>query len=292
MREGRPSTTAGLVCVARGVGAGAAVDPIAHTLLPGPLPRWLAGFRSPGRRAVARWLLRAASLGMVDHVSLRMAAIDAALSRAVAAGTEQVVLLGAGLDARAHRLSMPAVRVFEVDHPATQAYKRRRVDALARTCRTLEYVPVDFERDALAAQLAERGHDAARPTFWIWEGVTMYLHRAALEATLADVSARSAPASELAVSYVAPEALAFRGVGVWAVEHAFELAFSEAMVGAIPRRALHDLLAEAGWTVTSDTCSRDWASLAGTSRLVGSLFRGERLAVARRVAPAQGAQTA
>jgi hypothetical protein len=70
---------------------------------------------------------------------------------------------------RAHRLpGLELVDVFEVDHPATQAYKRRLAGGLPLLVR---YVAVDFERDVLAQRLADGGHDGARPTLWIWEGV-------------------------------------------------------------------------------------------------------------------------
>jgi methyltransferase (TIGR00027 family) len=72
----------------------------------------------------------------------------------------------------------------------------------------VRFVPVDFTRDRLDDALAAAGHDPARPTTWIWEGVVMYLELSDIEATLAVVQRRSAPASRLAVMYAAPSPLA------------------------------------------------------------------------------------
>jgi methyltransferase (TIGR00027 family) len=139
------------------------------------------------------------SFGLVEHLSRRTFAIDAVLRDHAA---PQVVVLGAGLDARAHRMvELAEADVFEVDHPSTQRYKRRRAADLSVHARSLTYVPVDFERDDLAQRLAESGHDVAKPTMWLWEGVTMYLTRDAVRATLAIMAARSAPSSTIALTY-------------------------------------------------------------------------------------------
>ena len=92
------------------------------------------------------------------------------------AGAPQVVILGAGLDGRAWRMpELRDVTVFEVDHPDSQREKAARAAALLRVAREVRFVPVDFTRDRLDEPLAAAGHDPARPTTWIWEGVVMYL---------------------------------------------------------------------------------------------------------------------
>jgi methyltransferase (TIGR00027 family) len=102
---------------------------------------------------------------------------------------------------------MPELRdvvVLEVDHPDSQREKRARAAALVPAARDIRFVPVDFARDDLEAALAAAGHDPARPTTWIWEGVVMYLPRAAIEATLGVVARRSAARSRLVVLYHSP----------------------------------------------------------------------------------------
>jgi methyltransferase (TIGR00027 family) len=118
-----------------------------------------------------------------------------ALARAVAAGVRQYVVLGAGLDTFAYRNPFPpgTLRVFEVDHPATQAWK---LDLLARTRiavpDSVTHVPVDFAAQELGAELSAAGFRADTPTFFSWLGVSMYLERERVLAVL-DWIARSTP---------------------------------------------------------------------------------------------------
>jgi methyltransferase (TIGR00027 family) len=122
---------------------------------------------------------------------------------AAARGTAQYVILGAGLDSFACRSELAGrLRVFEVDHPATQQRKRALLAAagLAEPP-TLTWVPVDFETDELIASLTAAGLDPSAPAFVSWLGVTMYLTAEAIGATLASLS-RLAPGSELVTDYM------------------------------------------------------------------------------------------
>jgi methyltransferase (TIGR00027 family) len=125
------------------------------------------------------------------------------LALAAARGTAQYVILGAGLDSFACRSELAGrLRVFEVDHPATQQRKRALLAAagLAEPP-TLTWVPVDFETDELITSLTAAGLDPAAPAFVSWLGVTMYLTAEAIGATLASLS-RLAPGSELVADYM------------------------------------------------------------------------------------------
>src|SRR6185369_12579108 len=125
------------------------------------------------------------------------------LAQAAARGTAQYVILGAGLDSFACRSELAGrLRVFEVDHPATQQRKRALL-AAARLAEppTLTWVPVDFETGELIAALTAAGLDPAAPAFVSWLGVTMYLTAEAIGATLASLS-RLAPGSELVTDYM------------------------------------------------------------------------------------------
>ncbi|HEY5241366.1 MAG TPA: SAM-dependent methyltransferase [Polyangiaceae bacterium] len=208
MKEGHASRTAVLVCMGRAVGhkTGAVKrfsDPTARDLLPDDararLDRFDPAVRPRGLRArFYDGYLRNQSSLMVA----RTVAIDDAVREAA---HPQLVILGAGLDGRAWR--MPELRdvvVFEVDHPDTQRDKRARVSRLTPASGDIRFVPVDFTRDSLDDALAKAGHDAARPTTWIWEGVVMYLTPADIEKTLGVVERRSAPGSRLTVTYHAP----------------------------------------------------------------------------------------
>ena len=125
------------------------------------------------------------------------------LALAAARGTAQYVILGAGLDSFACRSELAGrLRVFEVDHPATQQRKRALLAAagLAEPP-MLTWVPVDFETGELIAALTAAGLDPAAPAFVSWLGVTMYLTAEAIGATLASLS-RLAPGSELVTDYM------------------------------------------------------------------------------------------
>jgi methyltransferase (TIGR00027 family) len=139
---------------------------------------------------------------MADMIALRTAAIDAAVRDAIAAGAKQLVIVGAGYDGRAWRMpELAGVKVFEVDHPATQAEKRTRGRELPSANGIVSFVSMNFELDSLDTALDRAGHDRSLPTCWIWEGVVMYLRREVMRATLADIARRSAPGSTLIVNY-------------------------------------------------------------------------------------------
>lgn len=126
------------------------------------------------------------------------------LATAVQNGVTQYVLLGAGLDTFAYRNPVSNLRVFEVDHPATQAWKR---DLLAQSCiavpASVTYVPVDFEHQSLESQLLSSGFDPAQKTFFAWLGVVPYLTEAAFFSTLRVVAAQP-QGSGLVMDYAPP----------------------------------------------------------------------------------------
>jgi len=127
-----------------------------------------------------------------------------ALSKAVERGVRQVVILGAGLDTFALRNPHAAhIRVFEVDHPATQAWKRQRlVGAELAPPSWLTFVPVDFERDDLPRKLSSGGFQSTSAAFFTWLGVVPYLTRDAIDDTLGYIA--SIPNSEVVFDYAAP----------------------------------------------------------------------------------------
>jgi methyltransferase (TIGR00027 family) len=126
------------------------------------------------------------------------------LARAVARGTKQYVVLGAGLDTSVYRMPHRGIRAFEVDHPATQEWKRARLaEANIPVPPGLIFAPVDFERQTLSEGLARAGFDPQAPAFFSWLGVTMYLTDEAFESTLAFVATRPAGGG-VAFDYMLP----------------------------------------------------------------------------------------
>ena len=143
-------------------------------------------------------------------IAARSRYAEDALAAAYARGVRQYVLLGAGLDTFAYRNTWPDLKVFEVDHPATQAWKQ---DLLVRAeipaPEGLTYVSVDFESEDLAARLHESGLRNS-PAFFAWLGVVPYLTREAFDATVAYVASRPAP-SGLAFDYsILPEMMSLK----------------------------------------------------------------------------------
>lgn len=253
MRDDRPSITAAAVAVCRTLGrllpadAWLADDPFGIRFGgPGLVRLGQAALEHPRAGALA---LRAAPRArrMVLWMQVRTRFLDDELLGFVRGGGRQVLLLGAGFDCRAARFAreLDESRVFEVDHPATQAKKRRVLAEADAPSARVDYVAWDFERRPVAelpARLAELGHDATTPTLTIWEGVTMYLTRAALDASVAAVRALSAPGSRFAITYFTPEGVrrmrrmspvlraepfrsgfALGEIGPWLATHGFEL---------------------------------------------------------------------
>ena len=115
--------------------------------------------------------------------------VEDQLKDAVSKGVEQYVVLGAGLDTFAYRNPFPSLRVFEVDFPATQEWKRSMLAEAAIALPTnLVFVPLDFEHKTLAEGLSDAGFDAARPAFFGWLGVVPYLTLEAFRATIGTIS--------------------------------------------------------------------------------------------------------
>jgi methyltransferase (TIGR00027 family) len=145
-----------------------------------------------------------ASIGRLFTAARSRIAEDA-LAKAVEGGTRQVVILGAGLDTFAlrnpHRERQ--IRIYEVDHPATQLWKRQRL-AETQIARPpgLVFVPVDFEREDLGERLAAAGFERNAPAFFTWLGVVPYLTEDAIGRTLDYLS--SVPNSEVVFDYMEP----------------------------------------------------------------------------------------
>ena len=112
-----------------------------------------------------------------------------ALASAVGAGVKQYVVMGAGLDTFAYRNPFPGLRVFEVDHPATQAWKRERLaGGSIDVPDSVTFAPIDFETQRLTDVLRAVGVDASQPAFFSWLGVTPYLETATTLSTLGELA--------------------------------------------------------------------------------------------------------
>ncbi len=271
MREGSPSLTAIFVAFARAVATydtelrSACQDAYAEQLLPRRWAQVVAGARRAQSSAPMR-ALRMSSMGLIDHLGLRTALIDRALTTALSAQATQLVVLGAGFDSRAHRIrALRGATVFEVDHPSTQALKRKKAAGLPVTAKEIRYTPCDFERVSLDQALRDRGFDPAQKTVWIWEGVTMYLEPQAVAQSLARISQVSAIGSTLIATYMTPEiTLSLRLLGKVGV---LALAMvSEPVRAAFTPQSMFELMSQHALHVSSDTLPVDAAREFGVSR--------------------------
>lgn len=123
-------------------------------------------------------------------IAVRTRFAEDALAVSFKNGVRQAVVLGAGLDTYAYRNPFgERLRIFEVDHPATQAWKQQLLrDAAIPSPASLTFVPIDFEHETLAARLATAGFDRTQPTFFTWLGVVPYVKEEAVWTTLAFIA--------------------------------------------------------------------------------------------------------
>jgi len=168
-------------------------DPLAVPILgesPGAIAREAAA--NPERR------------GMRLFIAARTRFAESAVAAAVQRGVRQLVVLGAGLDTFAYRNPHADLRVFEVDHPATQAWKRQRLaEAGIAMPDSMRFAPVDFERVSLAEGLNAAGFAPVAQAIFTWLGVVPYLTEQAVFATLGYI-AGLAPGSEVVFTYSDP----------------------------------------------------------------------------------------
>ncbi len=210
MKESRPSTTAFRVALRRAAhqifdDPKVFDDPVAIPIL---------GSEVKERLKAESRLLNGLGRSVRAAMAARSRYAEDQLARAVERGTKQYVILGAGFDTFAYRNKHAArgLRVFEVDHPATQEWKRRKLmEAQITIPSSVTFVSADFEVHTPAKVLAQAGFDAGKPAFFSWLGVTMYLDRDVVTGTLRFM-ASCAPGGGAAFDYMVPrESLQWRG---------------------------------------------------------------------------------
>ena len=204
MFQNIPSRTAEAVCLMRAFEHG---QPKRRRVVDDPYAQW---FLRPMARAALLYENAAPQIGrytdwatdgLLQFVIARHRFMDDALTRALRAGIEQVVLLGAGYDMRAYRLAelLRERPVFEVDHPATGRRKARIIAQHAKDLPAvnLRRVEVDFEKQSFRQLLRKAGFRERRKTFFVWEGVSMYLTRSSVKKTLQALRAMSGLGSQV-----------------------------------------------------------------------------------------------
>jgi len=133
--------------------------------------------------------------------------VEDELSVAIKQGIRQFVVLGAGLDTFAYRNrhSDAGLKVFEIDYPATQEWKRSQLNAANISIpESLTFVPIDFESQSLRDRLQEVGFKADKPSFFSWLGVTMYLNKETVMSTMKYITSSTPSGSLIIFDYTVP----------------------------------------------------------------------------------------
>jgi methyltransferase (TIGR00027 family) len=255
--EGRPSQTALAAAAARAahlvVDQESLIfrDTAAMALLGEPGEEMVGYHRSSGDHIVLA--------GTRAQVTVRSRHTEQRLGELAGRGLDQYVVLGAGLDTFAYRSPLVGrLRVFEVDHPATQRWKRELLAAAGiAPPEALVFAGVDLEAEPLVERLADVGFDPTRPALVSWLGVSMYLTAEAVAATLAAVGGLAA-GTELVVEYALPPALRDEGGQAYA---GFALSVAEQRgepwLSFFTPEQLSTLLEAHGLTVTGHARQRD-----------------------------------
>jgi methyltransferase (TIGR00027 family) len=297
MNPGTPSATAQLVATSI---ASSDLEPaLAPLLAPGMgsasaalIQAGTRGFRMLAplvRRGWARALASAIEAltlpGIRAHYIVRKRWLEDVARQRIAGGVAQVVVIGAGFDTLAVRLhrEFPAVRFLELDHPATQAAKRRGLEVL-RPGTNLELVPCDLaQQDEFARALAGTSFQQGLPTLFIAEGLLMYLRFEEMSALFQNVARNSAPGSAFAFSFMERRDdghIGFRGVGAWV--NLWLRLKKEPFQSALRPSELEGFLARHGFqrAVVADAAALRAAYLAPSGLAQGALAEGELLCMA------------
>lgn len=277
---GRPSVTAEVVAVARAVER---LRPAGDRILDDPYAELFLG--RPMRAALAAWkvngpttrLAKRLDPGALAFVPARHRYIDDQLSASLDGGAQQVVLLGAGYDSRAYRFAeqLDGRPVFEVDLAPISRRKATIVERVAASLPAVEVrrVEIDFETQTLADTLGAAGFAVGARTFVVWEGVSMYLTRAAVKGTLSALHDLCGAGSRLSmdmwhlVDDPGPAGTVRRsGPGVLSL-------IGEAVTFGIHPEEIGGFLARQGWELTDLlTSERAMATLTGGRPLDPSLY--------------------
>jgi methyltransferase (TIGR00027 family) len=259
-------------------------DPLARAFLTAPLALVARFAAAPGLRALVPWIIDRRWPGVRTSVVARTRLIDDVIAAGFERPPQQFVVLGAGFDTRAYRLSVLCdSTVFEVDHPDTQAWKRRALGgALHAPSANVRFVGLDFSRDTLDSVMPAAGYRDDVRTLLLWEGVTNYLTEAAVDTTLRWCG-RAAPDSVLLFTYVHRDILTRPQtfVGTDRLFAALDRAGERFTFGIEPSQ-LREFLAVRGLVLESDVGAAEYRERywkAAARRMHGHEFY--RVAVAR-----------
>lgn len=225
-------------------------DPVAIRLLPGLQQRYIRRLGMLPRTRLGRYRRRFDAVALIrTQIVVRARFAEDALCAARRTGASRFVILGAGLDTFALRQTPPDIAVLEIDHPATQSWKRDVLqDAGIPVPSSLTWLSVDFERDSLRDKWVAH----AEPDFVSWLGTTYYLTRNAISATLSAVASRTRPGTRIVLDYWSdrPDDVA-GNLLLWGTRIAVALQ-NEPIVSLFDPADMIELAVAAGWRVIED----------------------------------------
>ena len=202
MRQNQSSLTAAGIAVVRAIESEKPADericydPFARQLI----PAWM--YHTFGFFIKAGYAERRGP-GVNGFLVARDRYVDDVLQNFLDENIQQLVILGAGYDSRAYRFDLKGQKVFEIDHPATQADKLAKLQIVfGKVPEHVVFVPVDFDTQTLEECLLGSGYDSKQKTLFIWQGVTMYLTSDAVDATLNFVVKHSGQGSAIIFDYL------------------------------------------------------------------------------------------
>jgi methyltransferase (TIGR00027 family) len=228
--------------------------------------------------------------GLSNTMLARTKFVDEHLKRALDNGAEQVVILGAGFDTRAYRFAelLGGRRVFEVDYGPTQEIKRRRVAAAIGGIReNVVFAEIDFKHETLGEVLERAGYQRSRKTFFVWEGVSMYIAEDAVRGTLKTIASSAAPGSTLVMDFAEQALLDVLRKFPEAPQNRFTSKWHEPWIFGLPDGKEREFFRECGLEM------REMMMLAGKAVAQRYLTRadGTKLAVRRVRAPLSSSKT-
>jgi methyltransferase (TIGR00027 family) len=252
MRKSQSSLTASGIAIMRAVESERPADericydPFARRFVPGWLYYLMRFFIRTG---YAEWR----GPGVNGFLAARDRYSDDVLQKFLNEGLQQLVILGAGYDSRAYRFNLAGMKVFEVDHSATQADKLAKLKAIfGKIPEHVTYVPVDFNTQTLEARLLESGYDPKQKALFIWQGVTMYLTNEVVDSTLAFVVNHSGAGSAVVFDYIYRSILDAQKHGEIKNMRRYRFMTGEALTFGIPEGRVETFLKERGFHSVKD----------------------------------------
>ena len=244
------------------------------------------------------WITKKMSPGFHEHLISRTRFIDDLIEKSTASKFEQYVILGAGYDSRAHRLKLPpSLKIFEVDQPEVQERKRSKLKGEVPNSKNVTYVPIDFNHQSLKEQLLNAGFIQEKPTIFTFEGVSQYIPKEALNATLNELKDLTQTATAIFfISYVNrllnEDPKACFGNGYANAEKKAELIqklaakSGEPWISLYAGKKMEELLAQNGFTVLENKTLADLNSTyftpVGRTIPENEIFKLEHFVVAER----------